>query len=60
MCMYVRALLSLLFQLTSDSSKGGAGHKDKLEPRTIDAYWLQREIKKFMNDPFVCEIVVNV
>lgn len=36
--------------LTTDTT-GGSRQKDKLEARSIDAYWLQREIKKFMNDP---------
>ena len=40
-------------ELFSDSTKGGSQLKDKLEPRTVDAYWLQREINKFMNDPLV-------
>ena len=33
-------------------SSGGAGAgdiKDTLEPRLIDAYWLQRELNKFYN-----------
>ena len=43
----------------SGSGKGGSGQKDKLEPRSIDAYWLQREIKKFVNDPLVSYILIN-
>ena len=38
-----------------DTESGGVGsrQKDTLEPRAVDAYWLQREINKFMNDPLV-------
>ena len=48
-----------LLQLMSGSGKGGSGQKNKLEPRTIDAYWLQREIKKFVNDPLVSIVLIN-
>ncbi len=27
--------------------------RDKLQPRLVDAYWLQREVNKFFNDPMV-------
>ena len=41
--------------LQLDSEMGGrvGQNKDKLEPRMVDAYWLQRETNKFMNDPLV-------
>ena len=43
--------------LQLDSEMGGrvGQNKDKLEPRMVDAYWLQRETNKFMNDPLVSE-----
>ena len=43
--------------LQLDSEMGGrvGQSKDKLEPRMVDAYWLQRETNKFMNDPLVSE-----
>ena len=38
-----------------DSEKAGAEGraKEKLEPRSVDAYWLQRELNKFFKDPIV-------
>ena len=38
-----------------DSDKAGAEEraKEKLEPRSVDAYWLQRELNKFFKDPIV-------
>lgn len=41
-----------------DTESGGVGsrQKDTLEPRAVDAYWLQREINKFMNDPLVSSL----
>ena len=27
--------------------------KEKLKPRSVDAYWLQRELNKFFKDPIV-------
>ena len=38
-----------------DSEKAGAEEraKEKLEPRSVDAYWLQRELNKFFKDPIV-------
>ena len=29
--------------------------KDTLEPRLVDAYWLQRELNKFYNDPMTSQ-----
>ena len=38
-----------------NSEKAGAEEraKKKLEPRSVDAYWLQRELNKFFKDPIV-------
>jgi pre-mRNA-splicing helicase BRR2 len=38
-----------------DSEKAGAEEKakEKLGPRSVDAYWLQRELNKFFKDPIV-------
>lgn len=38
-----------------DAEKAGAEEraKAKLEPRSVDAYWLQRELNKFFKDPIV-------
>lgn len=38
-----------------DSEKAVAERraKEKLEPRSVDAYWLQRELNKFFKDPIV-------
>ena len=43
--------------LTLQFSSGGAGsgEKDILEPRLVDAYWLQRELNKFYNDPMTSQ-----
>ena len=38
-----------------DSDAAGRGGKDKLEPRQVDAYWLQRELNKFFKDPIVSQ-----
>ena len=36
---------------SEDQTDRGAGQsKDKLDPRQIDAYWLQRELSKFYDD----------
>ena len=41
-------------QLDSDVAGGGAGRsQDTLEPRSIDAYWLQRKLNQFFSDPIV-------
>ena len=39
--------------LDSDRSGGDGRSKEKLEPRSVDAYWLQRELNKFFKDPIV-------
>ena len=40
-------------QLLSDS---GMGKKEKgLHPRDIDAFWLQRELSKYYDDPMVAQ-----
>uniref|UniRef100_A0A1X7VH62 U5 small nuclear ribonucleoprotein 200 kDa helicase n=1 Tax=Amphimedon queenslandica TaxID=400682 RepID=A0A1X7VH62_AMPQE len=46
-----------VLQTHLDTEAGGAGsrQKDTLEPRTVDAYWLQREINKFMKDPLASQ-----
>ena len=41
------------FQMDSDRS--GKNSRDKLEARSIDAYWLQRELNKFFNDHIVSQ-----
>lgn len=33
----------------------GGRSRDRLEPRSIDAYWLQRELNKFFHDPIVSQ-----
>ncbi|CAI8015215.1 Putative U5 small nuclear ribonucleoprotein 200 kDa helicase [Geodia barretti] len=39
-----------------DSERAGAEKaKEKLEPRSVDAYWLQRELNKFFKDPIGVE-----
>jgi pre-mRNA-splicing helicase BRR2 len=38
-------------ELDISGSKGGADSRDVLNARTVDAYWLQREIRKFIKDP---------
>ena len=38
-----------------DSDGAGRDGKDKLEPRQVDAYWLQRELNKFFKDPIVSQ-----
>ena len=42
-------------QLDTDLTGGGAS-KNIVEPRSVDAYWLQREINKYMNDPLVITV----
>ena len=42
-----------------DSDASGRGSGDKLEPRSIDAYWLQRELNKFFNDHIVSQKKAN-
>lgn len=39
--------------LDSDKPGGDGRSKEKLEPRSVDAYWLQRELNKFFKDPIV-------
>ena len=47
-----------LFQKDSDAS--GRGAADKLEARSIDAYWLQRELNnKLFKDPIVSQKKTN-
>ena len=38
-------------RLQIDSDARGGRSSDKLEPRSVDAYWLQRELNKFFKDP---------
>ncbi|KAL5471241.1 hypothetical protein EMCRGX_G029336, partial [Ephydatia muelleri] len=39
-----------------DSDTAGANHaQDKLGARSVDAYWLQRELNKFFNDPIASQ-----
>ena len=43
-----------------DSERAGAEKaKEKLEPRSVDAYWLQRELNKFFKDPIVSLVDIN-
>ena len=44
-----------------DSEKAGAEEKakEKLGPRSVDAYWLQRELNKFFKDPIVSLVDMN-
>lgn len=48
-----KALLPVLLQRDADSLTSGGRSRDKLQPRSVDAYWLQRELNKFFNDPIV-------
>ena len=42
-------------QLTSEGLGSSSRSREKLEPRTVDAYWLQRELNKFFKDPIVSQ-----
>ncbi len=42
-----------------DGGEAGRGSKEKLEPRQVDAYWLQRELNKLYQDPIVSQKKVN-
>ena len=37
----------------SEKAEAEGKAKEKLEPRSVDAYWLQRELNKFFKDPIV-------
>ncbi len=46
----------LLFQLASATEDAIAGKKEKgLHPRDIDAFWLQRNLRKYFDDPVVAQ-----
>ena len=42
-----------------NDGEAGRGNKEKLEPRQVDAYWLQRELNKLYQDPIVSQKKVN-
>ncbi len=45
-----------LFQLASATEDAIAGKKEKgLHPRDIDAFWLQRNLRKYFDDPVVAQ-----
>jgi len=41
--------------LTTEGLGSSSRSREKLEPRTVDAYWLQRELNKFFKDPIVSQ-----
>lgn len=41
--------------LQGDGGAGGRNDRDKLEARSVDAYWLQRELNKFFKDHIVSQ-----
>eukprot|EP00118_Oscarella_pearsei_P003355 m.13994 g.13994 ORF g.13994 m.13994 type:complete len:2136 (+) comp25397_c0_seq1:78-6485(+) len=45
--------------LDPDGVMGGQRQSDELSPRMIDAYYLQRELNKFYNDPMVSQKKAN-
>ena len=45
-----------IFQLSSNAEEAIAGKKEKgLHPRDIDAFWLQRKLSKYYDDPIVAQ-----
>lgn len=40
----------LRVQGNEEQARASAGGKEKLDPRQIDAFWLQRELSKFYDD----------
>ena len=47
--------MSDYFSPQRDAGASGRHDQDKLEARSVDAYWLQRELNKFFNDHIVSQ-----
>lgn len=49
------SLVISFFQLSGNNEMGSAKAEKNLDPREIDAYWLQRKLRSFYDDPMVAQ-----